>query len=82
MNLEALKSIYLSELDQSSGVKNIELLKRAGELRYRFLNEGFNPEEGPPIRRHIQPTTNTIYLEADQSGKAQRINESQQSLQT
>ena len=74
MDLVALKSIYLSELDQSSGVKNIELLKGAGELRYRFLNDGFNPEEGPPIRRHIQATTNIIYLEADQSGPSQGIN--------
>ena len=69
-------------MDQSARVKNFELLKESGELRYRFLNEGFDPEDGPAIRRHIQATADTIYLEADQKGGAQGINYSQETMST
>ena len=82
LDLAALKAIYLAEMDQSARVKNFELLKESGELRYRFLNEGFDPEEGPAIRRHIQPTADTIYLEADQKGGPHGVNYSTDAMST
>ena len=47
---------------QQPGVDWIAL---SGPFRYRFTQQGFDPDIFPQIRHHIQDADNTIHIEAD-----------------